>query len=227
MPTSGRRPVGSARVLMLGWGSTWGPIAAAVRAARQAGHAVAQHPPAPPQPVPRQPGEVLAAYDRVIVPEMNLGQLALLLRAKYLVDVRSHTAVQRTPSRQPNSPTSSPRRSRSRMTIDLGMPQLLANGPEGRHWRPTPPSRPGTSPPTRRCAGARLRRLRHPATVQGFLPELGLKRENVVSSPASGAPRGSRTTSRPTACTRSTDARRRSRRPGHRPLRPVGVGRHR
>ena len=36
---------------------------------------------------------MLAAYDRVIVPEMNLGQLALLLRAKYLVDVRSHTAV--------------------------------------------------------------------------------------------------------------------------------------
>jgi 2-oxoglutarate ferredoxin oxidoreductase subunit alpha len=90
-------PSASARVLVLGWGSTYGPIAAAVRAARKAGHAVARRPPAPPQPVPGNLGEVLALIRRVIVPEMNLGQLALLLRAKYLVDVRSHTAVRGLP----------------------------------------------------------------------------------------------------------------------------------
>ena len=48
-------------------------------------------------PMPGNLGEVLRSYDRVIVPEMNLGQLALLLRAKYLVDVRSHTAVRGLP----------------------------------------------------------------------------------------------------------------------------------
>ena len=90
-------PSGSARVLMLGWGSTYGPIAAAVRAARQAGHAVARTHLRHLNPFPANLGEVLAAYDRVIVPEMNLGQLALLLRAKYLVDVRSHTAVRGLP----------------------------------------------------------------------------------------------------------------------------------
>ena len=78
-------------------GSTYGPIAAAVRAARQAGHAVARTHLRHLNPFPANLGEVLAAYDRVIVPEMNLGQLALLLRAKYLVDVRSHTAVRGLP----------------------------------------------------------------------------------------------------------------------------------
>ena len=90
-------PSGSARVLMLGWGSTYGPIAAAVRAGRKAGHAVARTHLRHLNPFPANLDEVLAAYDRVIVPEMNLGQLALLLRAKYLVDVRSHTAVRGLP----------------------------------------------------------------------------------------------------------------------------------
>ena len=50
-------------------------------------------------PFPDNTGEVLARYERVIVPEMNLGQLAMLLRAKYLVDVRSHTSVRGLPFR--------------------------------------------------------------------------------------------------------------------------------
>jgi 2-oxoglutarate/2-oxoacid ferredoxin oxidoreductase subunit alpha len=48
-------------------------------------------------PFPANLGEVLSGYRRVIVPEMNLGQLALLLRAKYLVDVQSYTLVRGLP----------------------------------------------------------------------------------------------------------------------------------
>ncbi|WP_370894483.1 2-oxoacid:acceptor oxidoreductase subunit alpha [Janibacter sp. GXQ6167] len=90
-------PSGSARVLVVGWGSTYGPIAAAVRAARESGAQVAHAQLRHLNPFPRNTGEVLRAYDRVIVPEMNLGQLAMLLRAKYLVDVRSHTSVRGLP----------------------------------------------------------------------------------------------------------------------------------
>jgi 2-oxoglutarate ferredoxin oxidoreductase subunit alpha len=90
-------PSGDARVLVLGWGSTYGPVFAAVRALRRQGHAVARAHLRHLNPFPGNLGEVLRSYDRVIVPEMNLGQLALLLRAKYLVDVRSHTAVRGLP----------------------------------------------------------------------------------------------------------------------------------
>jgi 2-oxoglutarate/2-oxoacid ferredoxin oxidoreductase subunit alpha len=90
-------PSGDARVLMLGWGSTYGPITAAVRKVRATGASVAQAHLRHLNPFPNDLGEVLRAYDRVIVPEMNLGQLALLLRGKYLVDVHSHTAVRGLP----------------------------------------------------------------------------------------------------------------------------------
>ncbi|AKU17912.1 2-oxoacid:acceptor oxidoreductase subunit alpha [Luteipulveratus mongoliensis] len=90
-------PSGEARVLVLGWGSTYGPIKAATRLVRGTGAKVAQAHLRHLNPFPSNLGEVLRAYDRVIVPEMNLGQLALLLRAKYLVDVRSHTSVRGLP----------------------------------------------------------------------------------------------------------------------------------
>ncbi len=86
-------PSGDARVLVLGWGSTYGPIGAGVRAARAQGIDVAHTHLRHLNPFPRNLGEVLRAYDRVIVPEMNLGQLALLLRAQYLVDVQSYDKV--------------------------------------------------------------------------------------------------------------------------------------
>ncbi|RLV09861.1 2-oxoglutarate ferredoxin oxidoreductase subunit alpha [Streptomyces griseocarneus] len=86
-------PHGDARVLVLGWGSTYGPIGAACRRVRAAGGRIAQAHLRHLNPFPENLGEVLAAYDRVVVPEMNLGQLATLLRAKYLVDVVSHTKV--------------------------------------------------------------------------------------------------------------------------------------
>ncbi|GAA1909197.1 2-oxoglutarate ferredoxin oxidoreductase subunit alpha [Marmoricola bigeumensis] len=79
-------PSGEAKVLVLGWGSTFGPIGAAIRQVRRAGHEVAQVHLRHLNPFPRDLGEILQRYDRVLVPEMNLGQLALLVRARYLVD---------------------------------------------------------------------------------------------------------------------------------------------
>ena len=73
-------PDGDARVLVLGWGSTYGAIGAAVRRVRNAGHAVAQAHLRHLNPFPPNLGEVLRRYDKVLVPEINLGQLALLLR---------------------------------------------------------------------------------------------------------------------------------------------------
>ena len=74
-----------------------GPIAAATRLVRATGGKVAQVHLRHLNPFPANTGEVLRAYKRVIVPEMNLGQLAMLLRSKYLVDIRSHNAVRGLP----------------------------------------------------------------------------------------------------------------------------------
>lgn len=92
-------PSGAARLLVLGWGSTYGSIGAAVRRARRAGHAVAQAHLRHLNPFPANLGEVLRRYDKVLVPEINLGQLALLLRGKYLVDVISYNRVRGLPFR--------------------------------------------------------------------------------------------------------------------------------
>ncbi|WP_043660299.1 2-oxoacid:acceptor oxidoreductase subunit alpha [Thermocrispum municipale] len=90
-------PSGRARLLVIGWGSTYGPIGAGVRRVRQRGFDVAQVHLRHLNPFPRNLGEILARYDKVVVPEMNLGQLALLLRAKYLIDAESRTNVRGTP----------------------------------------------------------------------------------------------------------------------------------
>ncbi|MFI6506307.1 2-oxoacid:acceptor oxidoreductase subunit alpha [Streptosporangium sp. NPDC050855] len=90
-------PDGDARVLVLGWGSTYGPIAAAVRRIRKAGGKVAQAHLRHLNPLPANTGEVLRAYDKVLLPEINLGQLALLLRARFLVDIISYNRVRGLP----------------------------------------------------------------------------------------------------------------------------------
>ncbi|MER7050632.1 2-oxoacid:acceptor oxidoreductase subunit alpha, partial [Streptomyces jumonjinensis] len=82
-----------ARLLVLGWGSTYGPITAAVRRLRTEGLPVAQAHLRHLNPFPANLGAVLAAYDRIVIPEMNLGQLTSLIRARYLVDARAHTQV--------------------------------------------------------------------------------------------------------------------------------------
>src|SRR5213080_2112360 len=74
-----------ASVLVLGWGGTYGPIQSAVRRIRKDGKKVAHAHLTHLNPFPRNLGDVLARYDRVLVPEMNLGQLLKLVRAEFLV----------------------------------------------------------------------------------------------------------------------------------------------
>ncbi len=92
-------PDGDARVLVLGWGSTFGSIGAAVRRARQAGHSVAQAHLRHLNPFPPNLADVLRRYNKVLVPEINLGQLALVLRGRFLVDVISYNQVRGLPFR--------------------------------------------------------------------------------------------------------------------------------
>ena len=86
-----------ADVLMIGWGSTWGSIASAVKQARSEGHKVAHAHLIHINPFPKDLGEVLSSYKTVICPEMNMGQLSKLLRAEFLVDVQSLNKVQGQP----------------------------------------------------------------------------------------------------------------------------------
>lgn len=85
---------GDAELLLIGWGSSYGPIGEACRRARRKGIKVAQAHLRHLNPFPANLGEVLRRYPKVVCPEMNLGQLAMLLRAKYLVDVQSVTKVE-------------------------------------------------------------------------------------------------------------------------------------
>jgi 2-oxoglutarate ferredoxin oxidoreductase subunit alpha len=90
---SGPPGQGLAKVLVLGWGSTYGPIGAGCRRVRKAGYHVAQVHLRHLNPLPHDLGEILARYDKVLVPEMNLGQLSMLLRARYLVDTIGYNRV--------------------------------------------------------------------------------------------------------------------------------------
>jgi 2-oxoglutarate ferredoxin oxidoreductase subunit alpha len=98
-PTEVDDPDGDAQVAVIGWGSTYGPIGAACRRIRASGRSIAQVHVRHLNPLPADLGEILARYDRVVCPEMNLGQLAMVLRAKYLIDVHSHTQVRGLPFR--------------------------------------------------------------------------------------------------------------------------------
>jgi 2-oxoglutarate/2-oxoacid ferredoxin oxidoreductase subunit alpha len=89
--------VDDAELLVLGWGSTWGAIDGAMSRARQAGHKVAHAHLVHLNPFPRNLGDVLGRYPRVLVPEMNLGQLSRLVRARYLVDARAVSKVRGLP----------------------------------------------------------------------------------------------------------------------------------
>ncbi|HVF93106.1 MAG TPA: 2-oxoacid:acceptor oxidoreductase subunit alpha, partial [Sphingomonas sp.] len=84
---------GGGKLAVVGWGSTFGPIHQAVRRARARGldvsHVHLRHI----WPLPRNLGELLRSYERIIVPEMNMGQLKTLLRDQYLVDARPVTKV--------------------------------------------------------------------------------------------------------------------------------------
>ena len=87
-------------LLLVGWGSTYGAITAALRAqrakGRRIGHVHLRHL----NPLPKNLGEVLKRYRKVVVPEMNLGQLVWVLRAKYLVDAEGFNKIQGKPFKQ-------------------------------------------------------------------------------------------------------------------------------
>ena len=88
-----------AEVLVLGWGSTWGAIKAGVRRVRARGERVAHAHLMHLNPFPADLGDVLGRYDRVLIPEMNLGQLAMLVRAEFLVDAARYNQVSGVPFR--------------------------------------------------------------------------------------------------------------------------------
>lgn len=90
-------PNNDANVLLLGWGSTYGPIAAAVEALRANGENIAQAHLRYINPFPKNLGKVLERYSKVIVPEMNLGQLSMLLRSQYLKDIIGYNMVRGLP----------------------------------------------------------------------------------------------------------------------------------
>jgi 2-oxoglutarate/2-oxoacid ferredoxin oxidoreductase subunit alpha len=90
-------PQGDAELLVLSWGSSLGTVKAAARRVRASGRSVATAHLRHLNPFPANIGEIVTAYPKLLVPEMNLGQLSLLIRAKYLVDARSFNKVQGIP----------------------------------------------------------------------------------------------------------------------------------
>jgi 2-oxoglutarate ferredoxin oxidoreductase subunit alpha len=90
---------GGAETLVLGWGSTYGAIGAAVRRVRASGRKVAMAHLHYLNPFPRNTGEIVRAYEKVLVPEINLGQLRMLLRAEFLVDAIGYNKVRGRPFR--------------------------------------------------------------------------------------------------------------------------------
>ncbi len=96
-PTDVDDPTGDAGILVLGWGSTWGAIQQAARVLRGKGRQVATAHLVHLNPFPSDLGDVLRRYPKVLVPEMNLGQLSRLVRAEYLVDARSFSKVKGLP----------------------------------------------------------------------------------------------------------------------------------
>jgi 2-oxoglutarate ferredoxin oxidoreductase subunit alpha len=89
----------SGKLVVVGWGSTFGPIRQAVRRARERGHDVAQIHIRHIWPLPRNLGALLKGYEKILVPEMNGGQLKTVLRDQFLVDAQSLSKVSGQPFR--------------------------------------------------------------------------------------------------------------------------------
>jgi 2-oxoglutarate ferredoxin oxidoreductase subunit alpha len=109
--------LGGADLLVLGWGSTYGAIQAAVSAVRSTGHRVAHAHLRYLNPFPANLGEVVGAYRKVLVPEVNLGQLRKLVRAEFLVDAQGLNKVNGLPFRR----------------IDIQLAIVAQLGPSGLH----------------------------------------------------------------------------------------------
>jgi 2-oxoglutarate ferredoxin oxidoreductase subunit alpha len=87
----------SGRLLVLGWGSTYGAITTAAERARSEGGSVASAHLRYLNPFPRNLGDVIRRYETVLIPELNLGQLRQLIRAQFLVDAVGYPKVQGRP----------------------------------------------------------------------------------------------------------------------------------
>ena len=90
----------SGELLIVAWGSTHGPITAALKTERAKGHRIGHVHLRHLNPLPKNLGEVLGRYDQILVPEMNMGQLVMVLRAKYLVDAQGYNKIQGKPFKQ-------------------------------------------------------------------------------------------------------------------------------
>ena len=97
IPAGNREPLLLALGLVLGWGSTYGSITSAVERLRAEGHSVSSAHLRHLNPFPSNLGDVLRSFERVIIPEMNLGQLCTMIRAKYLVDAVPFSKVKGRP----------------------------------------------------------------------------------------------------------------------------------
>jgi 2-oxoglutarate ferredoxin oxidoreductase subunit alpha len=84
-------------LLILGWGSTYGSIRSAVERLRERGNRVSHAHLRYLNPLPEDLGAILGNFKRVLLPELNLGQLRMLLRAKYLVDIVGFNLVRGKP----------------------------------------------------------------------------------------------------------------------------------
>ena len=167
-------PSGDARVLVLGWGSTYGPIGAACEITRRTGVSVAQAHLRHLNPFPSNLGEVLRSYDKVLVPEMNLGQLPCCCAPSTSSTSRASTRSAACPSSRPSWSPPSPTPSRAceepmtathlnlvpKSEVDLTAKDFKSD--QEVRWCPG-------------CGDYSIL-----STVQGFLPELGLARENIV-----------------------------------------------
>ncbi|MGB0036452.1 MAG: 2-oxoacid:acceptor oxidoreductase subunit alpha [Candidatus Acidiferrales bacterium] len=87
-------------LLIVGWGSTYGPITAALKSQRKKGRRIGHLHLRHLNPFPRNLGDVLKRYKKILVPEMNMGQLVVLLRAKFLVDAQGYNKIQGKPFKQ-------------------------------------------------------------------------------------------------------------------------------
>jgi 2-oxoglutarate ferredoxin oxidoreductase subunit alpha len=90
----------SGDLLIVAWGSTAGPITAAMKPMREKGHRIGHVHLRYLNPLPRNLGDILKRYKKVLVPEMNMGQLSMILRAKFLVDAESYGKIQGKPFKQ-------------------------------------------------------------------------------------------------------------------------------
>ena len=142
---------------MLGWGSTEGAIRAGARRAREAGHKVAAAQLRHLNPLPANIGDVLRSFERVLVPELNSGHLAMLLRSRFLVDVESYTKIQGQPLFA------------SEMEEEIAEPPMSATLTKADFQ---------SDQETRWCPGCGDYAVL--SAVQQFMPELGIPPERIV-----------------------------------------------